>query len=465
MDLLMLSRLQFAFTTVYHFFFVPLTLGLSVMVALMETIYVITNQEVYKKMTKFWGKLFLINFAMGVATGIVQEFQFGMNWSEFSRYVGDIFGAPLAIEALLAFFLESVFLGVWLFGWDKLSKGLHAVTIWLVAIGSIISAFWILAANSFMQQPIGYAIQDGRLVLERFSALVFNPNLWVQFPHTIAAGFATAAFFIMGISAYHLMRKHNPDVFQRSFQIAAIIGAFSILLVGLIGHDQAQHMVETQPMKMAAAEALWRTEDPASFSLLTIGDLSQRNEVFSIRLPILLSLLSFNQIEGEVKGIYDLQEEFVETYGPGDYITQVAVVYWSFRIMVGAGTLLLLLSVIGLFMVMAGMLEVRSIIYKIFILALFLPYFANSAGWILTEVGRIPWIVFGLMVLKDGVSITVPIGVVDMSLILYTITYAALIVADVYLLAKFAKAGVPETETGKNDTPSEDNLSLVGAQE
>jgi cytochrome d ubiquinol oxidase subunit I len=465
MDLLMLSRLQFAFTTVYHFFFVPLTLGLSVMVALMETIYVITNQEVYKKMTKFWGKLFLINFAIGVATGIVQEFQFGMNWSEFSRYVGDIFGAPLAIEALLAFFLESVFLGVWIFGWDKLSKGLHAVTIWLVAIGSIISAFWILAANSFMQQPIGYAIQDGRLVLEKFSALVFNPNLWVQFPHTIAAGFATAAFFIMGISAYHLMRKHNPDVFQRSFQIAAIIGAISIILVGLIGHDQAQHMVETQPMKMAAAEALWTTENPASFSLLTIGDLSQRKEVFSIRIPRLLSLLSFNKLDGEVKGIYNLQEEFVETYGPGDYIPPIAVVYWSFRVMVGAGTLLLLLAVIGLFMVRRGMLEARSIIYKLFMLALFLPYFANSAGWILTEVGRVPWIVYGLMVLKDGVSITVPAGVVAMSLILYTITYAALIVADVYLLAKFAKAGVPETETAINDTSTEDNLSLIGAQE
>lgn len=333
MDLLMLSRLQFAIVTVYHFFFVPLTLGLSVMVALMETIYVITNQEVYKQMTKFWGKLFLINFAMGVVTGIVQEFQFGMNWSEFSRYVGDIFGAPLAIEALLAFFLESVFLGVWIFGWDKLSKGLHAATIWLVAIGANISAFWILVANSFMQQPVGYAIQEGRLVLEDFGALISNPNLWVQFPHTISAGFTTAAFFIMGISAYHLMRKHNLDVFQRSFQIAAIIGTISILLVGFFGHSQAQHIVETQPMKMAAAEALWTTEDPASFSLLTIGDLSQRKELFSIRIPRLLSLLSYNKLEGEVKGIFNLQEEFTQLYGPGDYIPPIAVVYWSFRIM------------------------------------------------------------------------------------------------------------------------------------
>jgi cytochrome d ubiquinol oxidase subunit I len=435
------------------------------MVALMETIYVITNQEVYKQMTKFWGKLFLINFAMGVVTGIVQEFQFGMNWSEYSRYVGDIFGVPLAIEALLAFFLESVFLGLWIFGWDKLSKGLHATAIWLVAIGANISAFWILVANSFMQQPVGYTIQDGRLVLERFSALIFNPNLWVQFPHTITAGFTTAAFFIMGISAYHLMRKHNPDVFQRSFQIAAIIGTISIVLVGLIGHDQAQHMVETQPMKMAAAEALWTTEDPASFSILTIGDLSQRNEVFSIRLPQLLSLMSFNQLEGEVKGIYDLQEEFTQLYGPGDYIPPVAFVYWSFRIMVGAGILLLLLALVGLFLVMAGVFEVRSIIYKFFMLAILLPYIANSAGWIMTEVGRVPWIVYGLMVLRDGVSITVPTGIVALSLIVYTITYAALIVADIYLLAKFARAGVPESEEDKPEPNAEDNLSLVGAQD
>lgn len=465
MDLLMLSRLQFAITTIYHFFFVPLTLGLSVLVALMETIYVLTGQEVYKQMTKFWGKLFLINFAVGVVTGIVQEFQFGMNWSEYSRFVGDIFGIPLAIEALLTFFLESVFLGVWIFGWEKISKGLHAVTIWLVAIGANISAFWILVANSFMQQPAGYAIQDGRLVLERFSALIFNPNLWVQFPHTITAGFTTAAFFIMGISAYHLMRKQNPDVFQRSFQIAAIIGAISIVLVGLIGHDQAQHMVETQPMKMAAAEALWETEDPASFSILTIGDLSQRSEIFSIRLPRLLSLLSFNQIDGEVRGIFDLQEEFTRLYGPGDYIPPVAFVYWSFRIMVGAGMLLLFLVFVALFMVMAGIFEVSPIIYKLFTAAILLPYIANSAGWIMTEVGRAPWIVYGLMVLNDAVSITVPAGIVALSLIVYTIIYAALMVAAIYLLAKFARTGIPESREDETQNTAEDNLSIVGAQD
>ena len=217
MDALLLARTQFAVTTIYHFFFVPLTLGLSILVALMETVYARTGQNVYKRMTKFWGKLFLINFALGVVTGIVQEFQFGMNWSEYSRFVGDIFGVPLAIEALLAFFLESTFLGIWIFGWDKLSRGAHAAVMWLVAIGSNISALWILTANSFMQQPVGYAIEEGRAVMTDFFALVLNPNLWVQFPHTLYAGLATGAFFVMGISAYHLIRKNHVDLFRRSF--------------------------------------------------------------------------------------------------------------------------------------------------------------------------------------------------------------------------------------------------------
>ena len=231
MDPLLLSRLQFAITTVYHFFFVPLTLGLSVIVALMETLYVRTGNDVYKQMTKFWGKLFLINFAMGVVTGIVQEFQFGMNWSEYSRFVGDIFGAPLAIEALLAFFLESTFLGIWIFGWDKLSKGLHAAVMWMVAIGSNLSALWILIANSFMQEPVGYVLRNGRAEMQDFFALLLNPNVSVQFSHTVLAGFSTAAFFVLGISVYHLLRKNQVNLFRRSFQIAAIVGTISIVLV------------------------------------------------------------------------------------------------------------------------------------------------------------------------------------------------------------------------------------------
>lgn len=465
MDPVVLARLQFAITTIYHFFFVPLTLGLSVLVAIMETIYVRTGRETYKEMAKFWGKLFLINFAMGVVTGIVQEFQFGMNWSEYSRFVGDIFGAPLAIEALLAFFLESTFLGVWIFGWDRLSKGIHATTIWLVAIGSNISALWILIANSFMQQPVGYAIQNGRAEMRDFLALIFNPNVWVQFPHTVLAGFTTAAFFVMGISAYHLLRKNQPDFFQRSFQLAAIIGMISIVLVILGGHNQAQHMVETQPMKMASAEALWETEDPASFSLITIGDLSQRRNVFSIRIPRLLSLLAYNQLTGTVQGIYNLQTEYQAQYGPGNYIPPVAVIYWSFRIMVGAGFLMFGLAIYALFLVMGEVYQQRSLILKIFLWAIALPYLANTFGWILTEIGRYPWVVFGLMKIENGVSSTVPAGMVLFSLLGFTLIYGTLMVVDVFLLTKYARAGASSSSQNNGDSSSDEGLSFVGVQD
>jgi len=464
MDPIILARLQFGITTIYHFFFVPLTLGLSVITAIMETIYVRTGKEVYKKMTKFWGKLFVINFAMGVVTGIVQEFQFGMNWSEYSRFVGDIFGAPLAIEALSAFFLESVFIGVWIFGWDKLSKGAHAATMWLVAIASNLSALWILIANSFMQEPVGYAIQNGRAVMTDFFALIMNPNVWVQFPHTIFAGFTTAAFFVMGISAYHLLRKVNVDAFRRSFQIAAILGSISIVLLVLNGHSQGQHLAETQPMKMAAAEALWYTEEPASFSILTIGDLQQRTDVFSIRIPRLLCLLTYNQLDCEVAGINNLQAEYESTFGPGNYIPPVAVVYWSFRIMVGAGFLLLGLAIYAVFLVMGESLAASPRSLRLFVWPIALPYFANTAGWVMTEIGRMPWIVYGLMTVQDGISQVVSGGSVLLTLLGFTLVYGLLMAATVYLLTRFAKAGIPD-QADEPVVDSDQVASLVGAQD
>ena len=272
MNVVALAQSQFAITTVYHFFFVPLTLGLSIIVAIMETLYVKRGEEIYKQMTKFWGKLFLINFAVGVVTGLVMEFQFGMNWSEYSRFVGDIFGAPLAIEGITAFFLEATFIGLWVFGWDKLSKRLHLASIWLVAIGATISALWILVANSFMHFPTGYTLVDGRPVMSDFAALIMNPHVWTQFPHTVFSGYVTGAFFVMGISIYHLIKKSNVEFFKRSFKIGTVIALISIVGVILIGHQQAQLMVKQQPMKMAAAEALWNSEDPASLSLLTISN-------------------------------------------------------------------------------------------------------------------------------------------------------------------------------------------------
>lgn len=466
MDVVTLARLQFAATTVYHFFFVPLTLGLSVLVAIMETLYVRTGNNLYLRMTKFWGKLFLINFAMGVVTGIVQEFQFGMNWSEYSRFVGDIFGAPLAIEALLAFFLESTFLGLWLFGWDKVSKGVHLIAIWLVAIGSNISALWILIANSFMQQPVGYVINNGRAEMTSFPDLVLNPNVWVMFPHTVSAGFATAAFFVMGISVYHLLRKHQPEVFRRSFQITAIVGVIAIFLVVLNGHSQTQHLIEVQPMKIASAEALFETESPASFSLLTIGDLTQRKEVFAIRLPRVLCLLAYNKLDCTVEGINQLQAKYVAEHGPGDYIPPVAVIYWSFRLMVGAGMLMMALALYAVYLTRGGPIERHPKMLRLFIWAMVLPYLANSFGWIMTELGRFPWVVYDLMTIQEGISNTVPAGQVLISLIGYTVVYGALMVVTIGLMTRFARQGAPELPGDATLDDSDEPLpSLVGGQD
>ena len=447
MDALALARWQFAITTVYHFFFVPLTLGLSILVAFMETLYVRTGDEVYKRMTKFWGKLFLINFAMGVVTGIVQEFQFGMNWSEFSRFVGDVFGAPLAIEALLAFFLESTFLGIWIFGWDLLPKALHATTIWLVAIGSNISAFWILVANSFMQQPVGYALRNGRAEMTDFGALLTNPNVWHQFPHVLFAGVTTAAFFVLGVSSYHLMKKGGADpMFRRSFRIAAVYALVGAVLVGLVGHAQGQHMVRSQPMKMAAAEALWDSEDPAALSLFSVIDEQGRRNVVSIRLPAALSLLAYNRLDGEVKGMSDLQAEYEQLYGPGDYVPPVTITYWAFRVMMGSGIVMILLSLVALFLSLRGKLENGPWFLRLLLWCIPLPYLANSAGWILTEVGRQPWIVFSLMRTEQGVSVVVSVATVLVSLLAFTLLYGALMAADIYLLAKYARKTEGESE-------------------
>jgi cytochrome bd ubiquinol oxidase subunit I len=439
MDTSILSQWQFGITSIYHFFFVPLTLGLSILVAFMETLYVATGKEVYKSMTKFWGKLFLINFAMGVVTGLVMEFQFGMNWSEFSRFVGNIFGAPLAIEALLAFFLESVFLGIWIFGWDKLSKGMHLLSIWLVALGSTLSALWILIANSFMQQPVGYIIVDGQAYMTSFFALLLNPNVWYQFPHTVLSGFVTGSFFIIGISLFHLVRKNEIEIFNSSIRIASVFGLISVILVILVGHRQAQHMIETQPMKIAAAEALWVTQDPASLSLITIADEAEMRDIISIRIPNLLSLLAYDKFTGEVRGITDLQEEYSRIYGPGDYSPPIAISYWSFRIMVGSGFLMLLIVVILIYGIFRKKEPAAFKFAKFFPLVIAIPYLANSSGWILTEIGRQPWVVFGLLKTSDAVSPNISVGMVLSSLVIFTLLYGILMAADIFLLAKYAR--------------------------
>jgi cytochrome d ubiquinol oxidase subunit I len=453
MSELILARLQFAVTTSYHFLFVPLTLGLSVLVALLETLYVRTGDETYKKMTKFWGKLFLINFAMGVVTGLVQEFQFGMNWSEYSRFVGDIFGAPLAVEALLAFFLESTFLGVWIFGWDKLSKKIHLLSIWLVAIASNLSALWILIANSFMQEPIGYILRNGRAEMNDFLALVTNPHMLYQFPHTVLSGFTTAAFFVMGVSAYHFLKKNHLEVFQRSFKIAVIFGVISVFGVAGMGHLQGIHLVEVQPMKMAAAEAHWDTENPAGFNVVaSINEESQKNN-FEVKIPNMLSFLSYNSFTGEVKGIKDLQTEAEMQYGPGNYIPPVTSLFWSFRIMVGAGTWLVLMALLGLYFYKSKRLEQKTWFLKALLWTIPIPYIANITGWYMAEAGRQPWIVYGLQKISEGISTAVSVGSILTTLIAFTLIYGILAVAEVYLLLKFIKRGPVEMD---HDEPTDD---------
>ncbi len=442
----LLSRMQFALTTIYHFFFVPLTLGLVWYVAILELRYARTGNEIYKKLTKFWGRLFLINFAMGVVTGIVMEFQFGMNWAGYANYVGDIFGAPLAIEALVAFFLESTFLGLWVFGWDRLSRKLHAAVIWLVALGSSLSALWILIANAFMQHPVGYVINNGRAEMVDFGALVFNPKAWVMFEHTLTSGFTTAAFFVLGVSAYHLVRKKNVDFFKRSFNLAAIIGTIAVALVILGGHSQGLWLLQNQPMKAAATEALYTTEDPASFSLLTIGDLTGKNLVWQIRIPRVLSLLYYNRLSGEVPGINNLQPEYAAKYGPGDYVPLVVFTYWGFRFMVAAGFSMLALAGYALYYVMRNKVGPQIRWLGLFVFAIALPYIANTSGWVLTELGRQPFIVYGLLKTEDALSPGMTSGMVLFSLIGFALIYAALLGTDIFLLAKFARADPPADE-------------------
>lgn len=448
MDIAILSRWQFAITTVYHFFFVPLTLGLSVLVAIMETLYIVKGDVVYKKMAKFWGKLFVINFAVGTVTGLVQEFQFGMNWSEYSRYVGDIFGAPLAMDGLLAFFLESTFLGIWIFGWNRLSKKMHAATIWLVAIGANVSALWILIANSFMQHPVGYTITGGRALMTDFGALVFNPYVLSQFPHVVTSGLTTGAFFVLGISAWFLFRKKDVEVFQRSFKMAAITGLIATLGVIGVGHAQTQYVIQVQPMKLAAAEALWRSEDPASLSIFTIMDETNQRSLVDLRLPYALSLLAYNSPQGEMKGMLDLQAAYVKQYGEGNYIPAANLAYAGFHVMVFAGFAMLGIAALLMLVNFRPKWQDKkwyAWVLRLLPFAIALPYLANTFGWILTETGRQPWVVYGLLKTENAVSPILTPGLVLTSLIGFTLVYGILMVVDVFLLVKYTKAG-PQSE-------------------
>ncbi|WP_019914584.1 cytochrome ubiquinol oxidase subunit I [Paenibacillus sp. HW567] len=443
MDTVILSRIQFASTTIFHYFFVPVSIGLALLIAIMETMYVRKGNDEYKRMAQFWGKLFLINFAVGVVTGILQEFQFGMNWSDYSRFVGDVFGAPLAIEALLAFFLESTFIGLWIFGWDKVPKKIHCLAIWLVALGTMLSAFWILAANSFMQHPVGFAINNGRAEMNDFFALITNGQLLVEFPHTVLAAYATGAFLVTGISAYKLLKKQDVSFFRKSFEIAAIVGVVSSFGVAIAGHAQAQYLVETQPMKMAATEALWDDSgDPAAWTVYANIDPDNKVSTHEIKVPYMLSFLSYSKFSGSLKGMNTLQAEYEQKYGPGDYIPPVRTTFWSFRIMVAAGTAMIALGVYAIYLMWRKKMERPNTWFMRFMLwGLLLPPIANVSGWIMTEIGRQPWTVFGLMTTADSVSPNVTAGQVLFSVISFTAIYAILGAVLVGLFIKVIKKG------------------------
>ncbi len=458
LDPLLLSRWQFGLTTVYHFLFVPLTIGMALTVAIFQTAWVRTDKAKYLQLTHFFGKIFLINFAMGVVTGIVQEFQFGMNWSDYSRFVGDVFGAPLAFEGILAFFLEATFIGLWIFGWDKLPKKLHLATIWMTVLGSITSAYFILAANAFMQNPVAYTMnaEKGRAELTSIGELLTNPIALAAFPHTILACLMVSAGLIISVAAWHLARNQHFETMRPALKF----GMWMMILAGigttLAGDQLSLVMGEVQPMKMAAAEALYHTATGAnaSFSLFTLGTPDGVHELFSIRIPYLLSFLSTHTFDGTVQGINNLQAQYVSTYGPGDYTPTIWITYWAFRWMIALGLIHMLVAVVGLFLTRKGRMPTQKWVWNLAIWSFPASLLAMTVGWVFTEMGRQPWLVFGLLRTQDGISPGVTGVEILISLIVFTVLYGVLAVVEFKLILRAVQKGpedapVPDVESGE----------------
>jgi len=465
MNALELARWQFGITTIYHFVLVPLTIGLTPLVAIMQTVWYRTGNETWLRLTKFFGKLLLINFALGVATGIVQEFQFGMAWSEYSRFVGDVFGAPLAMEALAAFFIESTFLGLWIFGWERLPKKIHLATIWLVAIGTNLSAYFILAANSWMQHPVGttYNAQTGRAEMTDIGAVLSNPTLLSAFPHTIATSFLVAGTFVAGIAGWWMVRAvraKNESLARSLYRPAVLLGVVVMLVAGigvtLSGDTQAKLMFQQQPMKMAAAEALCVSEDGASFSILAIGNLA--NDCAGVRhvisVPGLTSFLANGDFSSHLDGVTEIQQRDEQRFGEGvDYSPNLAVTYWSFRLMIGLGAGSAALALLALWLTRKGRVTGNKWFARLAIGAIPTPFLAASFGWLFTEMGRQPWVVApnptGIdeirLLTARGVSTSVSAGTILTSMIVFTVLYAALGVVWFRLIARYAREGAPET--------------------
>lgn len=474
-DAVSLARWQFALTTLYHFIFVPLTIGLSLLLAIMQTIWVKTGHLKWLQLTRLYAKIFLINFAMGVVTGIVQEFQFGMNWSNYSRFNGDVFGAPLAMEGLLAFFLEATFIGLWIFGWDKLPKRVHLMTIWMVTLGTWMSAYFILAANGFMQNPVGFTINEerGRAELTNFVEVLLNPVAIWQFPHTIFASIMFAATVMIAVAAWHLKRGQHKSLMSSALRFGLITNIVAFGGVALSGHELGIFMTEAQPMKMAAAEAAYNTASgaDASFSLFSIGTPDGSHEIFSVRVPYMLAFMSTGSFDGTVEGIRDLQHEYTEMYcggadtmltcpESGNFAPIIWITYWSFRWMMGLGALSALVSVVGLWLTRKQRV-VPKWAWRIALWSVPFPMLASLIGWIFTEMGRQPWIVFGVMTTEQGVSPGVPAWAVLISMLTFTFIYGALAVVELRLILKAAKNGPEELKQGDDGEPVRDRMATV----
>ena len=440
-----LGRAQFATTSIYHFLFVPLTLGLAPLVAIMQTAWYRTGVDAWLRLTKFFGTLLLINFAIGVATGLVQEFQFGMNWSVYSKFVGGVFGAPLAIEGLAAFFLEATFLGLWIFGWDRLSPRLHLATIWIVSLGTWLSAYFILVANSWMQHPVGYKLVDGEAQLTNVWALLSNEFALRAYLHVLLVGLTTGSIVMLGISCWHLLRGRNVELFRRAAALALIVAVPATLINLTVGNRFGEAVTEAQSMKIASAEALWNTAEPAGFSAFQIGGFSADDPTpsFSITIPRLLSYMAAGSFNAQVQGINQLQAQEQQKFGKGNYIPNVEVVYWSIRVMAYLGVLMFLVAAVGAWLYRKRRLESSRWFLWTAVVAIAFPFIAATSGWILTEVGRQPWIVQGLLKTSQANSPSVSSATIGASLAVFVVLYVVLGVVDFVLMRRYARLDPP----------------------
>src|SRR5690349_20323860 len=442
-----LSRFQFAMTSIYHFLFVPVTIGLAVLTAVLHTAWYRSRDDGYLRLTRFFGTLLIINIAVGVVTGLVQEFQFGMNWADYSRFVGDVFGAPLAIEGLAAFFLESTFLGLWVFGWGRLSPRLHLVTVWLVALGALLSAAFIMAANSWMQHPVGYQLANGRAELTSFWAVLRNPVFLWAYTHVVLASLVTGATVMLAVSAWHLLRRSDADLFGRTAKLSLTVLVPGALLAMFVGSELGVVVTKYQPMKIAASEAQWQTCQPCSFSLFQIGG-GNRDETPTkiIQIPHLLSLLATNSWNGQVEGLNEVNAQYQQQYGPGNYVPNVFVQYWSMRVMAYAAALVFLFALWGCWRIWRGTLTRSGLFLRLAVWVVALPFVINTAGWMLTENGRQPWIVQGLMKTSSGVSPSVSTAWVATSFLTFFLLYAVLAVVTWGLMVRYTRRGPEPAE-------------------